>query len=291
MVKAPKKTDHRKTAGATIPLYLLSDSTGSLARHMVTTFLTQFPRGAFELHLRPFIGEEGRLTRALNAISDRRGIVLHTAVSPKLKREIAKRCRAMGVRSYDLTGSIVDFLAEASNIKPLSDEQRLHPVDPVYCDRINAMTFTLEHDDGLGLETIHDADIVIAGVSRTGKTPTSIYLANLGFRVANVSLAMTVEPPRQLAKLPPGKMVGLIIDPTQLAEIRTRRQTGWGMSQTQYNDPREVAEEIDWSRLLFAKLHCPVLDVTDQAIEETAARLLDLLGLSQPPSHTMEGLS
>ena len=291
MVKRRKRRVTPSTETTRMPLYVLSDATGSLARHMVTTFLTQFPPAAFELHLKPFIGEPGRLEKAMEDIAQKRGIVCHAVVSPKLKLDITKRCHDMRIACCDLTGSAVEFLAEASGIAPMSGEQQLHPIDNAYCDRINAMTFTVEHDDGLGLETLSAADIVLAGVSRTGKTPTSVYLAMQGYRVANVSLAMQVEPPRQLLELAPGTTVGLVLDPFKLSEIRSRRQTAWNMPQTSYNDPLKVEEEVAWSRRLFMKLRCPVLDVTDQAIEETAARLLDLLHLSQPPHRDDEGLA
>jgi regulator of PEP synthase PpsR (kinase-PPPase family) len=287
----PRKTSVPKPATVPLPLYILSDATGSLARHMVTTFLTQFPAGAFQLELKSFVGESRRLTAALEAITQRPGIVFHAVVSEKLKREITRHCKSLKIECCDLTGPAVQFLAGASHIKPLSDQQRLHRVDNVYCDRINSMSYTLEHDDGLGLDTLCDADIVLAGVSRTGKTPTSVYLAMQGYRVANVSLAIAVEPPPQLLALAPGKTVGLIIDPRQLAEIRTRRQNGWHMSRTQYNEGEQVVEELKWSRRLFAKMGCPVLDVTDQAIEETAARLLELLNLTHPPMHAGDGLA
>lgn len=274
-----------------VPLYVLSDSTGNLARHMMTTYLTQFPEGTFAAHMKPFVNEPRRLKLALAAISAHPGIVLHAVVSPELKREISAHCQQLEVACFDLTGPAMEFLEKAVRVEPLRDHSRLHRVDKVYCGRINAMSFTLEHDDGLGLETLGDADIVLAGVSRTGKTPTSIYLAMQGYRVANISLTARVEPPRQLLDLAAGKTVGMLIDPRRLAEIRTRRQTGWRMTQTDYNDPREVEEEVEWSRRFFAKLRCPDLDVTDQAIEETAARILDLLGLSQPGSTHEEGLS
>jgi hypothetical protein len=241
--------------------------------------------------MKPFVNELRRLEKAFDVISSRPGIVLHAVVSPELKNEITARCRRLDVACCDLTGSTMEFLAKAARVEPLRDPRRLHRVDNAYCGRINAMSFTLEHDDGLGLDTLASADIVLAGVSRTGKTPTSIYLAMLGYRVANVSLAMQVEPPRPLLDLPPGKAVGLIIDPRQLAEIRTRRQTGWHMTQTSYNDPRRVQEEVEWSRRLFARLHMPILEVTDQAIEETAARILDLLALSQPSPCREERMS
>jgi [pyruvate, water dikinase]-phosphate phosphotransferase / [pyruvate, water dikinase] kinase len=265
-----------------MPLFVLSDSTGNLARHMVTSFLTQFPPAAFSVHMRPFVSEPDRLSKALADVAAERGIVFHAVVLPKLKDAITRRCRALNVPCCDLTGPAVAFLAKASRIKPVSDQHRLHPVDHTYVDRINAMSFTLEHDDGLGLETLDQADIVLAGVSRTGKTPTSVYLAMLGFRAANVPLAMKASIPAQLLSLPPGKVVGLVINPRQLVEIRTRRQTGWRMQQTSYNDHAEVREELLWSRRVFAQMKCPVLDVTNQAVEETAARVLDLLALHEP---------
>jgi regulator of PEP synthase PpsR (kinase-PPPase family) len=288
--RKPAKSTESKNSAST-PLYVLSDATGSLARHMVTTFLTQFPAGAFALHLKPFIAEHDRLTQAMADLAAHPGIVFHAVVSSKTKRQITDHCRKQKMPCYDLTGPAVDFLAAVSKIAPNSDENRLHPIDAVYCDRINAMTYTVEHDDGLGLDTLGSADIVLAGVSRTGKTPTSVYLAMQGYRVANVSLAIEVAPPPELLALRPGSTVGLILDPMRLVEIRTRRQTAWNMAQTPYSEMERVEEEVAWSRKLFAKLRCPVLDVTDQAIEETAARLLDLLHLSQPPARDAEGLS
>jgi hypothetical protein len=249
---------------------------------MVASFLTQFPAGSFQVWVKPFVSEPRRLTDAFAAMLAQPGIVLHAVVSPDIKHEIAGWCLEIGSPCFDLTGPVVDFLAAASHIGPKSDPRNLHPVDEVYCGRINAMSFALEHDDGLGLDSLGEADIILVGVSRTGKTPTSMYLAMQGFRVANVSLAVQVEVPPQLSQVSSKKLVGLIIDPGQLAEIRTRRQTGWRMSQTRYNEPMEVQREIEWSRRQFARLHCPVLDVTDQAIEETAARIVDVLGLTEP---------
>jgi regulator of PEP synthase PpsR (kinase-PPPase family) len=280
-----------KPAKTGIPLYVLSDSTANLARHMVTTYLTQFPAGTFVTQTKPFLAEPRRLVETFGAIAERPGIVLHAVVQPGLKADIATRCRQLAVPCYDLTGQAVEFLAGAAGVKPLSDQDSLHRVDNAYCGRINAMSFTLEHDDGLGLETLNDADIVLTGVSRTGKTPTSMYLAILGFRVANVSLAIGATVPPQLLKLGPEKLVGLLIDPGRLVEIRNRRHAGWRMNQTQYNDPRAVAQEVEWSRQLFRKLRCRFLDVTDQAIEETAARVLDLLGLTDPAQRAEAGLA
>ena len=292
--KSKKRTVAKPAAPSkgAVPLYVLSDSTGNLARHMVTTYLTQFPASTFVTHTRPFLAEPTRLAEAFDVISKHPGIVLHAVVRPTLKADIATRCRQLAVPCYDLTGQAVEFLAGAAGVKPLADEDRLHRVDHVYNRRINAMAFTIEHDDGLGLESLNDADILLAGVSRTGKTPTSMYLALQGFRVANIALAKEAPVPEQLLKLPPGKLVGLVIEPARLIEIRNRRNAGWHMSQTSYNNSSDVAQEIEWSHDLFRKrLHCRVLDVTDQAIEETAARILDLLGLTEPAAQLGAELS
>jgi regulator of PEP synthase PpsR (kinase-PPPase family) len=289
--RARKKTTGRAPLTTPIPLYILSDSTGNLARHMVNTFMTQFPSGAFQVQVRPFIGEEERRVEALAVIANRPGIVFHAIVSPQLKLELSQRCEQMNVACYDLTGPTVEFLARAAGIQPLSDEQLLHRVDPVYVGRINAMSFTLEHDDGLGMENLGEADVVLAGVSRTGKTPTSVYLAMQGYRVANVALAAEAPVPPQLRQLPRRKAVGLIIEPAHLADIRGRRERAWNMAPSPYSDVRRVRQEIEWSRRLFRELNMPVLDVTEQAIEETAARVLDLLGLTEPAKRGEAGLS
>jgi regulator of PEP synthase PpsR (kinase-PPPase family) len=297
---APRKApaEHRKATAISrkapadpTPLYVLSDSTGNLARHMVTTFLTQFPPETFQVQLNPFVAEAGRWADVLETISGRRGVVMHAVVSQELKSKIASYCQRMEIPCCDMTGSLVDFLSVASRTEPICDQNRLHRVDRVYYDRINAMSFTLEHDDGLGLDSLGAADIVLAGISRTGKTPTSVYLAMQGYRVANVSLAIEAPVPPQLMNLSRGKTVGLVIDAAHLAEIRARRQTAWQMAHTPYCDPQHVEEEIEWSRRIFGELHCPVLDVTDQAIEETAARVLDLLGMTEPARRSEEGLS
>jgi regulator of PEP synthase PpsR (kinase-PPPase family) len=274
-----------------IPLYVLSDSTGNLARHMVTTFLTQFPLNAFQLQVTPFIGEQGRLAEALATIAKTPGIVFHAVVSPQFKAELSRQCDQMNVACCDLTGPTVDFLAHVAGIQPHEDEQLLHRVDPVYVGRINAMSFTLEHDDGLGLDSLGEADVVLAGVSRTGKTPTSVYLAMQGYRVANVALAAEAPVPQQLRQLPRRKAVGLIIEPAHLADIRGRRERAWNMAPSPYSHVRRVRQEIEWSRRLFRELNMPMLDVTEQAIEETAARVLDLLGLTEPALRSDKGLS
>ena len=279
----PSPRPSRLTTGKPV-VHVVSDSTGNLARHMLAALLTQFPPDAVELRFHSFVRTGPRLAATLERVGAAPGAICHALVSEELKRDVAAFCNAAHIPHHDLTGGLLTFLAGVCGAAPRGDVQSLHRIDEGYKRRIGALEFTINHDDGLGLETLGDADVVLAGVSRTGKTPTGIYLAQLGYRVANVALAVESEPPAELLRLPPGKVVGLVIDPHQLVLIRDRRATAWHLGKTSYDDPAHVEREIDWARKLFARRGWPILDVTDQAIEETAARIIDVLRLSAAPA-------
>jgi [pyruvate, water dikinase]-phosphate phosphotransferase / [pyruvate, water dikinase] kinase len=262
-------------------LYILSDSTGNLARHMLTAILTQFPLEAFAVRVKTYLSTEAKLAAALEEVAKEAAIVFHAVVAPAAKEAIARRCEAAGIASCDLTGQFVEFLARESGIEPRADTRLLHDVNESYHRRIAAIEFALQHDDGLGLDTIHEADVVLVGISRTSKTPTTMYLAQQGYFVGNVALAYGLDLPLELLALPEKKVVGLTIEPSQLVEIRTRRQREWKMGDTSYNEMETVDREVAWSRKLFARQGWRTLNVTNQAIEETAARLVELVGLTR----------
>ncbi len=249
---------------------------------MLTAFLTQFPPKSFEIRRYNFLSTPAKLDLALDEAVAQDGIVLHALVRPDAKMQVTARCRQHRLAVSDLTGQFVDFLSRESGLSPLANTVRLHDTSSEYHQRIKALEFTLEHDDGLGLDSLHQADIVLCGVSRTSKTPTSIYLAQQGYRVGNVSLAYGIEPPAQLISLSTRNVVGLVINSHQLVEIRTNRQASWRMGDTRYNDPDHVLREVQWSRRLFSSRGWPVLDVTDQAVEETAGRIVEVLRLHKP---------
>jgi regulator of PEP synthase PpsR (kinase-PPPase family) len=264
------------------PIYVLSDSTANLGRHMLTAILTQFPPRAFRLEIRSFLRTPEQIDKVMAQIASAPGLVFHGMLDNAHKDLISSACKKIGVGACDLTGPFVQFISKESGLTPGQNYELLHNVDEAYHHRMQALEFTLEHDDALGMDTINEADIVLVGVSRTSKTPTSIYLAQLGYRVANIAIAIQCPIPRQLLDVREKKVVGLIIEPTVLAEIRARRQQAWRMEETSYTDKREVAKEVNWSRDLFAKQHWPILDITNQAVEETAARIIQSLGLAQP---------
>jgi len=279
----PKRSNvpGRSNNSAPAIVYILSDSTGNLARHMLAAFITQFPTDAIATQFHTFIRGEHALNEVLRKIHNKPGAICHAMVSDLFKEKIAAFCRKAGLLHCDLTGGVVKFLSQAAGCPPQSDLTSLHRLDENYQRRIGAIEFTLAHDDSLGLTTLSDADVVLAGVSRTGKTPTSIYLAQQGYCVANIALALEVPPPPQLLQLRAKKVVGLVISPQQLVMIRTRREADWKMDRTSYGQADHVQREIVWARQLFVQQGWPILDITDQAIEETAAKIIDLLGLAR----------
>ena len=270
-------------------VYVLSDSTGNLPRHMLAAFLTQFPPDALAVRCETFVRTPERAREVLERAKAENAAVCHAMVSKELKELVNRYCRRAKLPCRDLTGGIVEFLTRASGLDPRPNLRSLHRIDEEYNRRIGALEFTLAHDDGLGLDTLHEADIVLAGISRTSKTPTSIYLAQQGYRVANVSLAVEVDPPGELLALPSEKVMGLLINSQQLVLIRTRRQASWGMEQTSYGDPAHIAREIAWTRRLFNESGWRSLDVTDQAIEETAAKITAIVG--PPRTRTQAALT
>jgi regulator of PEP synthase PpsR (kinase-PPPase family) len=265
-------------------IHVLSDSTANLSRHMLTAVLTQFPPDSVDLVFHSFTRTPEQIDAAVGKLKGK-SIVCHALVSPELKQRVEAICTKTKLPHHDLTGPLATFLQKATKLPPRRDINALHRIDSAYRRRIGAMEFTLSHDDGLGLDTLRDADIVLAGVSRTSKTPTSILLAQQGCRTANVSLAIGIEPPAQLLAMPKHKVIGLVISPSQLALIRAHRQKTWEMRQTSYDEPRSVAKEVAWAKALFAKQGWKVIDVTDQAVEETAARVIEARG---PMSGTAE---
>ena len=251
---------------------------------MLAAFLTQFPTGTFATRVRCFLDLPEKVEAVFGEIAATPGAVMHALVDGGAKALVARRCEALGLPHCDLTGPLVRFLSETSGVEPAPDRRRLHDVGEAYRRRVKAVEFALEHDDGLGLDTLHDADVVLVGVSRTSKTPTCMYLAQQGHKAGNVALAINLEPPAQLA-LPASKVAALVIDAGQLTQIRSRRQAGWHMPDTAYNEADSVEAEVQWSCRLFARKGWAIFDVTNQAIEETAARIVERLrlGASTPP--------
>lgn len=232
-----------------------------------------------QVKLHNFLNRKEALKAALDELGPGEGVVLHAFVSDESKAMVEAACRKKRIPCCDLTGKFVDFIAQSTGIAAMPNVEILHEVSDEYRDRIRAIEYTLAHDDGLGLDTLHRADVVLTGISRTSKTPTSFVLGQQGYRVGNVALAIEVPPPRELLAMPREKVIGLVIDPIRLLDVRRSRGREWKMRDADYMDMDHIQREVRWSRKLFQQQGWKTLDVTDSAIEETAARVISLARL------------
>jgi [pyruvate, water dikinase]-phosphate phosphotransferase / [pyruvate, water dikinase] kinase len=258
-------------------LHLLSDSTGETLEMVATACLAQFDEVQAMRHLWPMVRSEGHLDRVLDDVERRPGLVLYTVVSDVIRRDLEKKCRRRGIHAVPVLDPVIDALAAVSGEQAKGRAGRQHALDAAYFARVDAIQFTIAHDDGIGSENWEEADIVLVGVSRSSKTPTAIYLANRGYKVANVPLVPESPPPHQLLHLQHPMVVGLTTNPDRLIQIRRNRLLSLNQApETDYVDVEAVKAELAFARRMFADHGWPVIDVTRRSIEETALAIVKL---------------
>lgn len=258
-------------------LHLVSDATGETLIAVSRAVAAQYQGVASIEHVYPLVRTSAQLERAIAEIEASPGIVLFTLVDKDLSSRLEAACRDMGSPCLSVLQPIFDlfqsYLGTASTSRPGAQ----HTLNADYFKRIDALNFTLMHDDGQVLDQLEHADVVLLGVSRTSKTPTSIYLANRGIKTANVPLIPNVPLHPAIESLRNPLIVGLVATPERIVQIRQNRLLALNADQeSPYVDRMSVAEEIAQSRRLFAQHGWPMIDVTRRSIEETAAAILDL---------------
>jgi regulator of PEP synthase PpsR (kinase-PPPase family) len=206
-------------------------------------------------------------------------IIVHTFVSPELRNQVLTGGRRRGVATIDLMGPLLARLTSVLSTVPLSEPGLFHPFDEAYLSRVEAIRFTVNHDDGRNPHELSQAHIVLVGVSRTAKTPTSMYLATQGWRVANVPLVLGIKPPEELFALPKRRAVMLMVQPERLAALREIRVEHMGVSHRGYADLDHVREEVTYAyEILDRRPDWPIVDMTFKSIEEAAAEIVSLVG-------------
>jgi [pyruvate, water dikinase]-phosphate phosphotransferase / [pyruvate, water dikinase] kinase len=258
-------------------LHLLSDSTGETLEVMAKAALAQFEGVETIKHFWPMIRSGANLDRILAEIAQNPGLVLFTLVNPDTRRTLEQRCRELSLPAVApldaVTHALSNMLGQAAVARP----GRQHALDAAYFARVEAIQFTIAHDDGIGWENWEEADIVLAGISRTSKTPTSIYLANRGYKVANIPLVIESPPPQSLFSLRHPLVVGLTTSVDRLVQVRRNRLLSLNQApETDYVDQEAVTREVAFARRIFADNGWPVIDVTRRSIEETAAAIINL---------------
>ena len=258
-------------------LHLLSDSTGETLDMVAKACLAQFDHIEAIPHLWSMVRSEGHLDRVLDDVERRPGLVLYTVVNPTIRKELEQKCRRRSIHAVSVLDPVLDALSAVSGEHAKGRAGRQHALDAAYFARVDAIQFTIAHDDGIAPENWEEADIVLAGVSRTSKTPTSIYLANRGYKVANVPLVPQSPPPPNLYQLRHPLVVGLTTNPERLVQIRRNRLLSLNQApETDYVDIEAVNAELAFARRLFADHGWPVIDVTRRSIEETALAIVKL---------------
>jgi regulator of PEP synthase PpsR (kinase-PPPase family) len=262
---------------------VVSDATGRTAEMVIRAALVQFQGADVRIHLRPHVQTAEGVRAAIQAASEVRGLIVHTVVSADLRNQILTEARARGVPTIDLLGPMLLRLEDLLQLQPLARPGLFRQTDEEYHRRFEILEFTVKHDDGQDAQGLPMADIVLVGVSRTSKTPLSMFLAGRALRVANVPVVYQLPLPEELGRVDPRRVVGLTISPERLLELRRARlHLMEAPPKFPYADPRQIWAELEYAQNLFAQAGWSVVDVTDKSLEEVAAEVLILTGIEQP---------
>ncbi len=265
------------TTASFFHLHLVSDSTGETLTTIAKAASVQYPQIRAIEHVYPLVRTERQLDRVLQEVQSAPGVVLYTIVDRDLGSVLERRCRELQVPTLHVLDPIMKVFESYLGAPQTPVVAGQHTLDADYFQRIDALNFTMAHDDGRLPDDIRQADIIILGISRTSKTPTSIYLAQRGYKTSNVPLVPSVPLPEQLQQAGDVFVVGLVASPDRISEIRRNRVRFLAdRDMGSYVDREEIAREVRDSRRLFAKHGWPVIDVTRRSIEETAATIIKL---------------
>jgi regulator of PEP synthase PpsR (kinase-PPPase family) len=266
------------TTGNYFHLHLVSDSTGETLITVARAVAAQYANVSAVEHVYPLVRSQKQLDRVLDEIEEAPGIVLFTLLEKDLVGRLEGKCRDINIPSLSIIGPVMQMFEAYLGAATTGRVGAQHVLNAEYFKRIDALNYTMIHDDGQHVDGLEEADIVLVGVSRTSKTPTSIYLANRGIRTANVPLVPGIPLPHQLETLKKPLVVSLHATPERLIQVRQNRLLSMGAdsSNDDYTDRQAVTDEVAYARKLAARFSWAQLDVTRRSIEETAAAILKL---------------
>ncbi|CAH0118444.1 MULTISPECIES: pyruvate, water dikinase regulatory protein [unclassified Paenibacillus] len=257
---------------------ICSDSVGETAEIVVKATMRQFSGHDVRLQRIGHIKQEDEIRTIMEEVSRNGGFVAYTLVQPELREMMKAEAIRLGVRAVDIMGPMMQAYIDTFNDSPRRKPGLLHQMDEDYFRRMEAIEFSVKCDDAKDTTSLLQADIVLLGVSRTSKTPLSIFLSHKGYKTANLPIVPEVKPPKELFDLPRNRVIVLTMDAGQLLKIRTERLRTLGLpSVSAYATMERIQEELEYASVLAAQLDCPVIDVTDKAIEETAGIILGYL--------------
>ncbi|AMA72366.1 MULTISPECIES: pyruvate, water dikinase regulatory protein [Aneurinibacillus] len=259
-------------------VYVVSDSVGETAEFVVRAAATQFAGQSVQIRKFPYIEDEGTLNEIIRAAAESKAIIAYTLVIPTLKAHIKRKAAEENVVAVDIMSPMVDALQMYLNKEPNNKPGLVRQLDEDYFRKVEAIEFAVKYDDGRDPRGILRADVILIGVSRTSKTPLSMYLANKRLKVANVPLVPEVEPPEELFLVPSERCIGLTINADQLNMIRTERLKSLGLTpEANYASMERIKQELEYSSKIIERVGCPVIDVSNKAVEETANIIMEII--------------
>lgn len=260
-------------------IFICSDAIGDTAEAVTRATLRQFISEHVQIRRYGYVKSEEEINHIIAEASLHRGFIAYTLVQPELREMMREQSIRMGVRAVDVMGPMLQAYIDTFNGSAKQQPGLLHELDEDYFRKIEAIEFAVKYDDGKDVRGLLQADIVLIGVSRTSKTPLSIFLAHKGIKAANYPLVPEIKPPEELKKLNNKVVVGLIMAPEHLLKIRTERLKSMGLPHlAKYASLVRINEELEYAANFMKSLNCPMIDVTEKAIEETAGVIMGLRG-------------
>ena len=260
------------------PIYVISGGKGLAGNNMVQSLLIQYPNNNVPVIIVPDVSTESKLESIVQKAKKDGGLITHTMVNPELRRYLIKQADEQQVKHIDFMGELAEYLDQTLGIPSLKSPGLFREINQRYFDRIDAIEFTLNHDDGMSPERLHQAEIILCGVSRSGKTPLSVYLAMYGWKVANVPLVDGITPPKELFEVDPQRVFGLHIGVAHLIAHRIKRLRSMkNLENSNYVDEQLVKNEIRHASFIFSKGSFTVINVSNKPIESTANEILNTM--------------
>jgi [pyruvate, water dikinase]-phosphate phosphotransferase / [pyruvate, water dikinase] kinase len=261
-----------------VSIFVVSGGKGIAGHTMVHSLIIQYPDYKIPVRVIPDIQSEEKIIEVVDKVKTAGGIITHTMVNSDLRRILVKECKERNVKEFDFMGPLAEYLEKELEMQSISDPGLYRRINAQYFDRVEAIEYTLNHDDGLNPRRLRDAEIVLTGVSRSGKTPLSIYMAMFGWKVANVPLVKGIEPPEELFQIDKKRVFGLSISQSHLIAQRQKRlEQMKNLSNIDYVDTRLVGEELRYANFIFQKGGFTVMNVTNKPIETTANEIIGLI--------------
>ncbi|MDC1158385.1 kinase/pyrophosphorylase [Pelagibacteraceae bacterium] len=264
-------------------VYLVSDSTGETLDRIFLSLKSQFANFEYEKKEFAFVRTEQQINKIIKECNQiNNSLILYTIVETKLAKYLSNKSEENQVPCFGILGNLILSFSKLLNQKAIHKPSAQHVLDEDYYNRIEAIQFTMAHDDGKKIDDVNNADVILLGVSRTSKTPTSIYLANRGYKTVNIPLVMDQKLPNGLLDNKSSCIVGFVADPDRLADIRRNRVAIMkDFKLKEYTDLKYIKKEVEDSKKLFKKNNWPVIDVTRKSVEETAASILKIIEIKK----------